>query len=321
MARCYISEQTMNMIDSQQQRFHRQPGRDRRLMTIARIQRAVERTVDNIADNNVDNSVDKTGDRHAGGGVAARFSLGAPAADARLPGGLPVAALHEIYATDPGDRASAHGFALLLALRAVQAAAPGKPLLHIDLSGDGRRQGWLYPPGLAAIGIDPARLILVRVADSLAALRAADSALREPALGAVIALLPGRTVKGLDLTASRRLMLAARRSGVMMLLARSDGGAAPSAAYSRWSVAAAPSRALLAGAPGAPCFAAEMRRHRGGIPPFAYMMEWNRDRTCFTDPAPVAAPTVSDAARAPVFGAALAAAALRAAAAPVRGAA
>ena len=46
-----------------------------------------------------------------------RFTLGLDTVDARLGGGLAMAALHEFYAQGEGDAASVAAFALLLALR------------------------------------------------------------------------------------------------------------------------------------------------------------------------------------------------------------
>src|SRR3546814_1847739 len=56
----------------------------------------------------------------------------------------------------------------------------------------------------------------------------------------------------LDLTAGRRLALGARDAGTSLLMLRLNAAPVPSVAETRWSVAAAPSRALEADAPGAP---------------------------------------------------------------------
>ena len=270
-----------------------------------------------------------------------RFTLGLDTVDARLGGGLAMAALHEFYAQGEGDAASVAAFALLLALRC---GRPG-PLLWLR-EDRAARQDRPYGLGLADLGLDPARLVLVQAPDTLALLRAGAEAVACAALAAVI-LEPfggrsgGRSggAAAFDLTASRRFMLAAARSGVLTLALRS-GDPVPSAAQSRWQVAGAPSEGLGANAPfshkgadapfssqgadaafsnqgadapfshkgadapGPPVFAVTLLRHRSGIGGFATRLEWDRDSAIFT---------------APRSGPAPAAVPLRAAAAPARG--
>ena len=76
----------------------------------------------------------------------------------------------------------------------------------------------LHPPGFAALGIDPGRLVMARAHDEAAALGAAETGLREPGLAAVIVETAGalRSVHG------RRLQLAAEAGGGLgfVLLAR-----------------------------------------------------------------------------------------------------
>ena len=96
----------------------------------------------------------------------------------------------------------------------------------------------------------------------------------------------------LDLTASRRLTLFTERSGTTAILLRTADPEAPSAAATRWRVAAAPSRALEANAPGAPTFTLDLLRQRGGAPSYGWTLEWDRDRTRFT---PLSRDLVADA--------------------------
>ena len=100
--------------------------------------------------------------------------------------------------------------------------------------------GGLYAPGLAEMGFDPDALILVGAHDAVAALRAGVEAVRCPALGAVVIETWGAP-KVLDLTATRRLALATEQSGVTAFLLR-VGASGPSAALTRWAIAAGPSR-------------------------------------------------------------------------------
>jgi protein ImuA len=89
----------------------------------------------------------------------------------------------------------------------------------------------------------------------------------------------------LDLTASRRLAMAAESSGVTTLLLRIAAAPAPSAAQTRWRVAAAPSLPLAANAPGHPAFDLELMRQRGGPEGLRWQVEWNRETRILADAA------------------------------------
>ena len=211
---------------------------------------------------------------------AQRIAFGAETLDERLDGGLAQAALHEIYG-GTGDAASATAFALLLAWRARKA----KPIFWVREEKAARLGGKPYGHGLAGLGIDPNALLLVNAPDSVAALRAGADISRCNAAGAVI-IEPIGKAPALDLTASRRLTLAAGHSGVMTVLLRTGVEPVPSAAHSRWQVASAPSMPLPANAPGQPAFHVKLLRHRGGIAGIEARLEWNRDRQSF-DQAPL----------------------------------
>ncbi len=215
------------------------------------------------------------------------ISFGPTNLDTRLHGGLARAALHEVFADADSDGSAAAAFALLLALRAL---GPAQTLLWVRDDRAPRSNGTLHAPGLVELGCDPARLIMVTSPDALGVLRAGLDGVRCGQLGAILLELHG-AVPRLDLTASRRLAMAAAQSGVFTLLLRVDATPVPSAAQTRWSVACAPSAPLasaplaaapLAGeAPGHPAFDIALLRHRGGIAPFNIRLEWNRDRRSF----------------------------------------
>ncbi|MEO9600150.1 hypothetical protein [Parasphingorhabdus sp.] len=219
------------------------------------------------------------------------FTFGVERMDAALRGnagadGLPRAALHELHAAYKSHRTSAAAMALLLAQRCRALEPDSKPILWISESGEVRRQGRLYPPGLAELGIDPSHIIHVDAPDSIAVLRAASDGVRCAAMGAVIAELSGKKPKGLDLTATRRLSLSAQQSGVVTLLLRSSGdkdNPLPTSAFSRWDVSAAPSSPLEANAPGHPAFNINLLRHRSGLYGLSARLEWNRDQQAFRE--------------------------------------
>lgn len=223
--------------------------------------------------------------------MPSHFTLGVDRIDAALRGnaginGLPRAALHELHAADKSDRTSAAAMALLFAQRCRTLEPDTRPILWISESGEARRQGRLYPPGLAELGVDPSTLIHVDAPDSIAVLRAAADGVRSPAIGAVIVELSGKKPRGLDLTATRRLSLSSQKSGVLSLLLRSGSDAdnpLPTAAFSRWQVAAAPSIALAGNAPGHCTFDITLLRHRSGLYGLSARLEWNRDDQVFRE--------------------------------------
>jgi protein ImuA len=168
--------------------------------------------------------------------------LGLPALDEALGGGLPTGCLQEVIG---GGDAAAGGFCAFLLGCLV---SEGRSVLWGWIG-----EGDLYPPGLAAYGLDPARVILVSASGPADLLWAMEEGLRSPALAGVV-----MEVDRLDLVASRRLQLAAASGGVTgFLLARGRRApAAVSAAALRWRIDGLPGerwRVLL-------------ERRRGGKP-------------------------------------------------------
>lgn len=207
-------------------------------------------------------------------------AMGSPNIDARLGGGLARGALHEVFAAEDTSAGAAMGFALMLAWL----GCGGKPLIWLREDRSERDHGRLYAPGMASLGADPAAMIVVAGRDALAVLRAGADIIGCGAVGAVV-IEPWGKAPVFDLTASRRLALGAARSGVLALVLRVGAEPSPSAATTRWRVGAAPSRALLANAPGRPAFEISLLRHRGGIAGFDARVEWDCDRQSFDEPA------------------------------------
>lgn len=231
-------------------------------------------------------------------GAARPVPLGLTAIDAALGGGLARGRLHEIFAAEGADAGSAAGFAAMLAVQISSSRTGMRSGSDGDLragSGHGSRAGpfiWLrepygrqeagalYAPGLAGLGLDPARLVLADLPDAAAVLKAAAEAVRCPQACIVVAEL-WRKPRLLDLTASRRLSLAAEAAGTTVLMLRIEAEEEPSAAQTRWRVAAAPSRALAAGAPGHPALILELLRQRGRPAGGCWLVEWDHDRASF----------------------------------------
>jgi protein ImuA len=187
--------------------------------------------------------------------------FGIAAIDRALPGdGLARGALHEIMGTggDEEDGALAAAFAAHILGR----------LMGVVLWCLPRPD--LYGPGLAAHGLDSGRVVLVRASRDAEILWAMEEGLRAPGIVAVVG-----EVGSLPMVASRRLQLAAERSGITAFLLRRwrEGGQAareralPNAAVTRWRIAALPSRPLR-DEPGVghPRWRVELLRCRGGEP-------------------------------------------------------
>ena len=192
----------------------------------------------------------------SGNGVGGpRFATGLAALDNHLGGGLGAAALHDLYAEGGSDAPAALGFALGLAWRAAEVSGQGRPLVWGLDEGSRREIGRPYGPGLAELGLDPDRVLLVEVRDAAALLGVGEEALGSPAVGAVVLGAWG-TSKVFSLTASRRLSMAAR-------------------------------------APGHPAVEAALIRHRGGVAPRTWIMEWDREQRSFIAPPPLSGGLVS----------------------------
>ncbi len=207
--------------------------------------------------------------------------------DVQLGGGIERAGLHELLPAGAADQPAAVAVALGLAVR----AAGARPVLWVRQDAHGAATGRPHPPGLAELGLDPARVLLVRAADAMATLRAGADGARCAALGAVL-IEPFGAPRQLDLTASRRLSLAAQTAGVFTLLLRESPAAPstappstapPSAARTRWLVTSRPSRALPANAPGPPSFGLRLLRHRRGLGEQEWHVEWDCEQRAFRD--------------------------------------
>jgi protein ImuA len=156
------------------------------------------------------------------------LSFGLPALDAYLPqGGLRHGALHEIIPETDTDWAAAFGFVVALLGR----LSPGLILLLLPPPIFNRVHGH----GLQALGLDPARLILVKAEEEKHALWAAEEALRSTAPAAVVA-----AIENLVFKTSQRLHLAAGQAGRLLLLLRPAGTEGSSVALTRWRIGTAP---------------------------------------------------------------------------------
>lgn len=194
--------------------------------------------------------------------------------------------LHEIHA-------DLTGWAAALAFALSGAAGGSAPVLLVRMKRGAPLSTLPHAQGLAQMGLDPARLILIEAADAPALLRAGLEGARCAALAAVVLETWG-ALRDYDLVASRRLVLAAEASRVPVILLRGEAQPRPSAAHTRWQIASAPSLAqttdpLLGRLPGPAALALDLLRQRGGPAGAAWRLEWNNHDACFQPrPIPVA---------------------------------
>jgi protein ImuA len=187
-------------------------------------------------------------------------TIGVAEIDAALPwGGLP-RGLHE-FAGPLGDAAKT-GFAVMLAGRR------RGPILWCRARHVVLEEGASYGPGLRDFGIDADRLILVDAARQADLLWAVEEGARTKGLAAVLAegAMP-------DLTASRRLQLAAEAGGGLVFLLAAGTPPQSSSALTRWRIDSLPSMPE-AGGLGSPCWNVALWRCRGGGRPQEWVVEY-----------------------------------------------
>ncbi|MGD0104645.1 MAG: damage-inducible protein [Rhodopila sp.] len=186
--------------------------------------------------------------------------LGIETIDGVLPtGGIRLGALHEAASAGPDTE---HAAAATLFTAGILARLDG-PILWV------LRQADLFAPGLAGVGLQPDRVLFAEAGKHV--LPVMEEGLRHPGLAAVVAEHTGR----LSLVASRRLQLAAEQTGILAILIRRSPSFddpvlnEPTAAVTRWRIAALPSPPALPHAPDTPglgraCWRLDLTRCRGG---------------------------------------------------------
>jgi protein ImuA len=205
--------------------------------------------------------------------VPIRTPLDHGEADLCLKGGLQHGVLHEVFAAI-GHETAATGFVAGLAAR----VAADKYSLWIRQDFSAYEFGEISPLGLLELGFDPARMFLLSVGNASDGLRAAHDALSCAALGVVVIEILGNP-KILDLTASRRLTLAAAQKTVTAFLLRLNAQPDASTAETRWLVRGAASHTQNEDW-GYPTFEVDLVRNRHGKTGH-WLMEWNCDGRIF----------------------------------------
>lgn len=213
------------------------------------------------------------------------WRLGCAEADALLPeGGLTLSGVHEIKpvgsagGASAGDWMAGLGFALrLAALRFNQlegAGSEGAMMLWCWPQAFAGELGQVSRQGLAHLGIDPARVLVVETPHQSEALAALEEGLKSGRLA-----IAAGVVKDVDLNGARRLSLAAGARRTPCLLATHPAAPGAAAAATRWRVARAPSgpHRFDPRAPGAARFKVALERCRGrpqSMDAAPFVMEW-----------------------------------------------
>ena len=183
--------------------------------------------------------------------------FGVAALDACLPeGGLARGALHEVAG---GGQGTMDASCAALFTAGILARCPGQILWCLTRAD-------LFAPALAQAGLDPDRVIYAEAADEKTVMACFEEGLRHGGLGGVVA-----EVARLSMTASRRLQLAAERTGTIGIALRRwrrateavDFGQ-PTAAVTRWRVSTLPSAPLPVPGIGRARWLVELIRNRAG---------------------------------------------------------
>ena len=216
------------------------------------------------------------------------LSLGLGGPDALLGGGLARCALHDISPAAPIHLGAATGFALALAALSGRASAGGRETLFIQTDMARFEAGEPYGIGLDLFGLPSRRLLVLRARRPIDALFAMEEALKCRGIACVVAELPDDAA---DLTATRRLSLAARTHDGIGFLLRHRSTSTPSAAMTRWEVAASPGPRDAFGGIGTTAFLLSLVKNRRG-PCGGFRIAWSHDELAFVeaDPVAVAAP-------------------------------
>jgi len=195
------------------------------------------------------------------GSAAPCLPFGIDEIDARLAGGgLSTGALHEVTSATP-ELAEDAAATLFIAGIGARLAERGSSVLWVVTRFD------LYSPGLEQAGLGPDRVMFVEARDDREALAVMEDGLRGRCLAAVVG-----EVRRADMTATRRLQLAAAEGATPALLYRrwrksgSPPLEAPSSATTRWSIGCAPSAALGIPGVGRARWTVELARQRNGVP-------------------------------------------------------
>ncbi|MGX5690790.1 ImuA family protein [Arcticibacter tournemirensis] len=189
--------------------------------------------------------------------------VGLGAVESAFPNGVfPLGSVHELVCSNTEQSAASAGFVTGLMSVLMQ---NGGVCLWAGLSQD------LFPPALKAFGVEPDRVIFIRLSKDKEVLWVMEEALKCPGLAAVAGEL-----KDIDFKQSRRLQLAVEHSHVTGFVIRNQTDKMGSTACAaRWKIKSLPSEPVD-GLPGLgfPRWQVELLRVRNGKPG-SWIMEWS----------------------------------------------
>jgi len=196
--------------------------------------------------------------------------------DAALGGSLAPGTLHEFSPSAFLHLGAATGLVLMLAV----SLGASRQVLWVRAEFADGEAGSPYGPGLALLGLPVDRVLMLRVTHPLEVLWAMEEALKCRAVTCVIAELPNDGSIA-DLTATRRLTLAAREGGGFGFLLRHRSSALASSAETRWEVATASSHLDRFGGLGRVTLALSLVKNRRG-PTGHWTIAWDRHECIFS---------------------------------------
>ncbi len=194
---------------------------------------------------------------------------------------FPTGAVHELISNNTESAVASVGFMSCIAGRLMTTGAP-------CVWAASERQ--VFPPGLKRFGIDPSQIVFVDLKKEKQVLWVLEEALKQGGLAAVIG-----EVKNISDIASRRLQLAAERSGVTGFMIRHiTRSVTPIASVARWKITSLPSEGPKMNMPGLgfPRWAVELEKIRNGKPG-KWIVECTAGRLRFLSP-PTAALSISE---------------------------
>jgi protein ImuA len=182
--------------------------------------------------------------------------------------------LIETAPASAGEEIAAIGFTLALARHAAKDgllffSAPQASLAE---------HGVPYAEGLAQFGIDLDAFLIAATRTQIDALWAAEQALKLPGAFVLCTIAPAK--KPLDLIATRRLLLAAKRHNSRCALLRLDAVRA-SAAELRFEISSAPGKSAYGLGP--PAFDVRLTRNRAGPAGGALRLQWSAHEYAFRE--------------------------------------
>ena len=194
--------------------------------------------------------------------VGTQGLVGLGAVETAFPNGVfPLGAVHELVCSTTEQATASSGLVSGLLSVFMQ---NGGACLWISLTGN------IFPPALSGFGIEPSRLIFIRVTKDQEALWVMEEALKCAGLAAVVA-----EARELDFKQSRRLQLAVEQSHVTgFVLRNAVKKIGSTACAARWQVKPLPSEPVddLPGL-GFPRWEVELLRVRNGHPG-TWIIEW-----------------------------------------------